>query len=74
MNTGVVRYGPNGPKELTQLVDEEVLTKDYFRIRRADMRYIGRRLWNAMEKMLLAGGRQGSEWVSLQQQMIMQSS
>jgi hypothetical protein len=65
VKTGVVRYGPNGPEEVTQLIDEEVPSKEYFRIRRADMRYIGRQLWKTMEKMLLAGGRQGSEWEGL---------
>lgn len=64
--TGVVRYGPNGPQELTRMVEEEVPVKEYYRIRRADMRYIGRRLWKAMEKMLLAGGRNGAEWRALQ--------
>ena len=73
VKTGVIRYGPNGPQELTKLVDEEVLTKEYFRIRRADMRYIGRQLWKMMEKMLLAGGRNGSEWTEMQEQMIAQS-
>ncbi len=66
VKTGIIRYGPNGPQEVTKLVDEEVPTKEYFRIRRADMRYIGRQLWKAMEKMLLAGGRNGSEWLELQ--------
>jgi hypothetical protein len=65
VNTGIIRYGPNGPQEVTKLVDEEVPTKEFFRIRRADMRYIGRQLWKVMEKMLLAGGRQGSEWRGL---------
>jgi len=73
VKTGVVRYGPNGPQELTKLIDEEVVSKDYFRIRRADMRYIGRHLWKVMAKMLLAGGRQGAEWQGLQQQLIMLS-
>ena len=73
VKTGVIRYGPNGPQELTQLVDEEVSIKEYFRIRRADMRYIGRQLWKVMEKMLLAGGRSGREWQELQEQMITQS-
>jgi hypothetical protein len=63
--TGVVRYGPNGPEELTRLVEEEVPTKEYCRIRRADLRYIGRQLWKTMEKTLLAGGRDGAEWSSL---------
>lgn len=63
--TGVIRYGPDGPQELTRLVEEEVPTKEYFRIRRADMRYIGRQLWKTFERMLLAGGRQGSEWEDL---------
>jgi hypothetical protein len=62
VKTGIIRYGPNGPQEVTKLVDEEVPTKEYYRIRRADMRYIGRQLWKVMEKMLLAGGRNGSEW------------
>ena len=66
VKTGVVRYGPNGPQEITQLVDEEVASKVYFRIRRADMRYIGRQMWKVMEKMLLAGGRQGDEWRGMQ--------
>ena len=68
--TGVIRYGPDGPKELTRLVEEEVPTKEYYRIRRADMRFIGRRLWKAFETMLLAGGRQGREWRRLQQAII----
>jgi hypothetical protein len=68
--TGVIRYGPDGPKELTRLVEEEVSTKEYYRVRRADMRFIGRRLWKAFETMLLAGGRQGREWRRLQQAII----
>ncbi|WP_157788324.1 hypothetical protein [Bradyrhizobium japonicum] len=64
--TGVIRYGPNGPEELTRLVEEEVPTKEYCRIRRADLRYLGRRLWKAMEKTLLAGGRRGEDWQDLQ--------
>jgi hypothetical protein len=60
--TGVIRYGPDGPQELTRMVEEEVPAKEYYRIRRADMRYIGRRLWRAMEKTLLSGGRDGAEW------------
>lgn len=63
--TGVIRYGPNGPVELTRLVEEEVPTKEYCRIRRADLRYLGRRLWKALEKMCLSGGRTGPEWSSL---------
>jgi hypothetical protein len=66
VKTGIVRYGPNGPQEVTKLIDEEVPTKEYYRIRRADMRYIGRQLWKVMEKMLLAGSRNGSEWLELQ--------
>lgn len=65
ISTGVVRYGPNGPHELTKMTEEEVPTKEYYRIRRADMRYIGRRLWNAFEKTLLSGGRNGPEWGTL---------
>jgi hypothetical protein len=30
--TGVIRYGPDGPQELTRLVEEEVPTKEYCRI------------------------------------------
>lgn len=60
--TGTIRYGPNGPEELTRMVEEEVPTKEYCRIRRADMRYVGRRLWKEMERMLLSGGRTGAEW------------
>ena len=63
--TGVIRHGPDGPQELTKLIEEEVPTKEYFRIRRADMRYIGRQLWKSFEKMLLAGGRQRQEWQGL---------
>jgi hypothetical protein len=63
--TGTVRYGPNGPQELTRMVEEEVPTKEFFRIRRADMRYIGRQLWKSIEKMLLTGGRDGAEWQQL---------
>lgn len=73
VKTGMVRYGPNGAEELTKLIDEEVLTKVYYRIRRADLRFIGRALWKMMAKMLLAGGRQGAEWQGLQQQLIMLS-
>ncbi|WP_156489451.1 hypothetical protein [Bradyrhizobium sp. DOA1] len=67
--TGAIRYGPNGPEELTRLVEEEVPTKEYCRIRRADLRYVGRRLWKAMEKMLLSGGRVGSEWKAMMDQV-----
>lgn len=73
IKTGVIRHGPNGPQEVIQLVDEETPTKEYFRIRRADMRYIGRQLWKVMEKMLLAGGRSGEEWRELQRQVVIQS-
>jgi hypothetical protein len=64
-STGVVRYGPNGPQELTRMVEDEVPTKEYFRIRRADMRYIGRQLWKVLEKTFLSGGRSGPEWSSM---------
>jgi hypothetical protein len=67
--TGVIRYGPAGPQELTRLVEEEVPVKEYFRIRRSDMRYIGRQLWKAMEKTLLSGGRRGHEWQNLQDKL-----
>lgn len=67
--TGVIRYGPNGPEELTRVVEEEVPTKEYCRIRRADLRYIGRQVWKTMEGMLMAGGRQGAEWRALQDQL-----
>lgn len=70
VKTGVVRYGPNGPQELTKLIDEEVLTKEYYRIRRANMRYIGRQLWKVMEKMLLTGRRDGADWRDLQDKLI----
>lgn len=66
LKTGVIRYGLNGPEELTTRIEEEVPTKEYFRIRRADMRYIGRQLWKSLEKTLLSGGRFGNEWKSLQ--------
>lgn len=65
VKTGVIRYGPDGPEALTQRIEEEVPAKEYFRIRRADMRYIGRQFWKMMEKTLLVGGRQGSEWECL---------
>jgi hypothetical protein len=68
--TGVIRYGPDGPQELTRFVEEEVPTKEYFRIRRADMRYIGRRLWRALEKTCIAGGREGKEWSSLADRLV----
>lgn len=68
--TGVIRYGPNGPEEITRRIEEEVPTKEYFRIRRTDMRFIGRQLWKAMEKMLLAGGRAGSEWSMMKDSLL----
>ncbi len=67
--TGVIRYGPNGPEELTRLVEEEVPTKEYCRIRRADLRYLGRRFWKTMEKMLLSGGRKGADWSDMKEQV-----
>jgi hypothetical protein len=67
--TGTVRYGPNGPQELTRMVEEEVPTKEFFRIRRADMRYVGRQFWKSMEKMLLSGGREGADWALLKDQL-----
>lgn len=67
--TGVIRYGPNGPEELTRRVEEEVPTKEYCRIRRSDLRYVGRRLWKAMEKVLLSGGRGGAEWQGMVDQV-----
>lgn len=67
--TGVIRYGPNGPEELTRIVEEEVPTKEYCRIRRSDLRYLGRRLWKAMERMLLSGGRVGTEWQAMMDQV-----
>jgi hypothetical protein len=67
--TGVIRYGDDGPRELTRLVEEEVPTKEYFRIRRADLRYLGRQVWKVMEKTLLAGGRKGTDWKEMQDQV-----
>jgi hypothetical protein len=74
VKTGVIRYGANGPQEVTQLIDEEVLTKEYFRIRRADMRYIGRQLWKLLEKVFLAGGRKGSDWTHLKNHMLLEGA
>ncbi len=68
--TGTVRYGPNGPQELTRLVEEEVPVKEYYRIRRADMRYIGRQLWKMLEKTLLSGGRAGADWGRLREHLL----
>jgi hypothetical protein len=70
VKTGVIRYGPNRPEELMTRVEEEVPTKEYFRIRRADMRYIGRQLWKAMEKTLLSGGREGMDWAMLKSRLL----
>lgn len=67
--TGVIRYGPNGPEELTRRVEEEVPTKEYCRIRRSDLRYVGRRVWKAMEKMLLSGGRKGADWSDMREKV-----
>lgn len=67
--TGTIRYGPNGPEEVTRLVEEEVPTKEYCRIRRSDLRYLGRRLWKAMENMLLSGGRKGAMGAALQDRL-----
>jgi hypothetical protein len=47
-----------------------VPSKEYYRIRRADMRYIGRLLWKTLETMCLAGGRTGAEWLGLQDQFL----
>ena len=69
--TDVVRYGPDGPRQLTKMVEEEVPTKEYCRIRRSDMRYIGRRLWKAMERTLLSGGRGGAEWGTLKEALVL---
>jgi hypothetical protein len=52
-------------QQLTRVVEEEVPVKEYHRIRRADMRYIGRQLGKTMEKTLLSGGREGADWPSL---------
>jgi hypothetical protein len=68
--TGVIRYGLNGPEELTRLVEEEVPVKEYCRIRRADLRYVGRQLWKAMEKMLLTGGRNGTGWSEMKNKLV----
>jgi hypothetical protein len=65
VKTGVIRYGPNGPEELTRWIEEEVPVKEYFRIRRADMRYVGRQLWKTLEKTSLSGGREGADWTLL---------
>jgi hypothetical protein len=52
------------------MVGEEVPTKEYFRIRRSDMRYIGRQLWKAMEATLLSGGREGVDWALLKGKLL----
>jgi hypothetical protein len=52
------------------MVEEEVPTKEYFRIRRADMRYIGRQLWKRLEKTLLSGGREGTDWALLKGHLV----
>jgi hypothetical protein len=68
--TAVIRYGPNGPQELTRLIEEEVPLKAYYRIRRADMRFIGRRLWSAINKTIIGNGRSGSQWVEMQRLLL----
>jgi hypothetical protein len=63
--TGVIRYGLNGPEELTRVVEEEVPTKEYCRIRRADLRYVGRRLWKTFARTLVGGDRNSIAWSSM---------
>jgi hypothetical protein len=52
------------------MIEEEVPTKEYFRIRQADMRYIGRQLWKRLEKPLLSGGREGTDWALLKGHLV----
>jgi hypothetical protein len=68
--TGVIRYGPDGPVELARTVEEMVPTKEYCRIRRSDFRFIGRRLWKALEATVVGGSRSGSAWSSLKDAML----
>ncbi|RYH47026.1 MAG: hypothetical protein EON54_16365 [Alcaligenaceae bacterium] len=69
--TGVIRYGPDGPVELTRTVEEEVPTKEYCRIRRSDLRYIGRRIWKALASTVVGGDRSSAAWLSLKNAMVM---
>jgi hypothetical protein len=52
------------------MVEEEVPVKEYYRIRRADTRYIGRQLWKTVEKTLLSGGRDGADWALLKRHLV----
>jgi hypothetical protein len=69
--TGVIRYGPNGAVELMRTVEEEVPTKEYCRIRRSDLRYIGRRIWKALATTVVGGDRNSAAWLSLKNAMVM---
>lgn len=69
--TGIIQYGPDGPVELTHTIEEEVPTKEYCRIRRSDLRYIGRRLWKAMATTVVGGDRNSAAWLSLKNAMVM---
>lgn len=69
--TGVIRYGPDGPIELTRTVEEEVPTKEYCRIRRSDLRYIGRRIWKALATTVVGGDRNSAAWLSMMNAMVM---
>jgi hypothetical protein len=69
--TGVIRYGLDGPVELTRTVEEEVPVKEFCRIRRSDLRYIGRRLWKALATTVVGGDRNSAAWLSLKNAMVM---
>jgi hypothetical protein len=70
VKTGWITYGPDGPKERTERVEEEVPVREHYRLRRADHRIIGRRVWTQLEVNLLAGGRDGAEWLGLQDKLL----
>lgn len=69
--TGVVRYGPDGPVELTRTVEEEVPVREFCRIRRSDMRFIGRRIWKALATTVVGGDRTSAAWLALKNAMVM---
>jgi hypothetical protein len=48
-----------------------VPTKEYCRIRRSDLRYIGRRIWKALATTVVGGDRNSAAWLSMMNAMVM---
>jgi hypothetical protein len=69
VETGWITYTDKGPQQDIKWIEVEEPETERYRIKSADFRIVGRRLWGSIEKTLIPGTRFGNTWAELQDQL-----